>query len=145
MRLTRYTDYAMRSLIFIATRSERLSSISEIADAYGISKNHLMKVVNGLVGAGYLESVRGRNGGVRLARDPRDINLGDVVRFTEGGFDLVDCTACVISPACGFNGVLREAFDAFMGVLDRYSLHQLVRDRSQLMLLLPQMSDRSAA
>ena len=138
MRLTRYTDYAMRSLIFIATRSERLSSISEIADAYGVSKNHL-------VGAGYLESVRGRNGGVRLARDPRDINLGDVVRFTEGGFDLVDCTACVISPACGFNGALREAFDAFMGVLDRYSLHQLVRDRSQLMLLLPQMSDRSVA
>src|SRR3546814_18904955 len=83
---------------------------------------HLMKVVNDLVKAGYLESVRGRFGGIRLARPPESINIGEDVRHTEDGFDLVDCGNCVIAPACGLTGVLHEGLVAFMRVLDRYTL-----------------------
>jgi Rrf2 family nitric oxide-sensitive transcriptional repressor len=85
-----------------------------------------MKVVNDLVNAGYLESVRGRFGGIRLARPPAEINVGAVIRHTEEGFDLVDCGACVIAPACGFTGALGRALGAFMGVLDGYTLADLI-------------------
>ncbi len=129
MRLTRYTDYAMRVLLYLAARPDRLCSISEIAGAYGISQNHLMKVVSDLVGAGYLESVRGRSGGVRLARPPSEINIGAVVRHTEDGFDLVDCGSCVIAPACGLTGALAQALTAFMKVLDGYTLENLTSRR----------------
>ena len=129
MRLTRYTDYAMRVLLYLAARPDRLCSISEIASAYGISQNHLMKVVSDLVGAGYLESVRGRSGGVRLARPPSEINIGAVVRHTEDGFDLVDCGSCVIAPACGLTGALAQALTAFMKVLDGYTLENLTSRR----------------
>lgn len=105
MRLTRYTDFAMRVLLYLGRQPERLASIAEIAGAYAISQNHLMKVVNDLVNAGYLESVRGRNGGIRLARAPDEINVGALVRHTEGGFDLVDCESCLIAPACGLTSV----------------------------------------
>ncbi|MND91643.1 HTH-type transcriptional repressor NsrR [compost metagenome] len=129
MRLTRYTDYAMRVLLYLAARPDRLCSISEIAGAYGISQNHLMKVVSDLVGAGYLDSVRGRSGGVRLARLPSEINIGAVVRHTEDGFDLVDCGSCVIAPACGLTGALAQALSAFMKVLDGYTLENLTSRR----------------
>jgi Rrf2 family nitric oxide-sensitive transcriptional repressor len=129
MRLTRYTDYAMRVLLYLAARPDRLCSISEIAGAYGISQNHLMKVVSDLVGAGYLDSVRGRSGGVRLARPPSEINIGAVVRHTEDGFDLVDCGSCVIAPACGLTGALAQALTAFMKVLDGYTLESLTSRR----------------
>lgn len=122
MRLTRYTDYAMRVVLFLGSRPDRLCSIAEIARAYAISQNHLMKVVNDLVNAGYLQSVRGRAGGVRLARSPADINIGALVRHTEGDFDLVECATCIISPACGLTGVFDEALGAFLRVLDRYTL-----------------------
>ena len=129
MRLTRYTDYAMRVLLYLAARPDRLCSISEIAGAYGISQNHLMKVVSDLVGAGYLDSVRGRSGGVRLARPPAEINIGAVVRHTEDGFDLVDCGSCIIAPACGLTGALGQALAAFMKVLDGYTLENLMSKR----------------
>lgn len=129
MRLTRYTDYAMRVLLYLAARPDRLCSIAEIAGAYGISQNHLMKVVSDLVGAGYLDSVRGRSGGVRLARPPAEINIGAVVRHTEDGFDLVDCGSCVIAPACGLTGALAQALSAFMKVLDGYTLESLTSRR----------------
>ena len=132
MRLTRYTDYAMRVLLYLAARPDRLCSISEIAGAYGISQNHLMKVVSDLVGAGYLESVRGRSGGVRLARPPAEINIGAVVRHTEDGFDLVDCGSCIIAPACGLTGALAQALSAFMKVLDGYTLENLTSRRLDL-------------
>ena len=132
MRLTRYTDYAMRVLLYLAARPDRLCSISEIAGAYGISQNHLMKVVSDLVGAGYLDSVRGRSGGVRLARPPAEINVGAVVRHTEDGFDLVDCGSCVIAPACGLTGALAQALSAFMKVLDGYTLENLTSRRMDL-------------
>jgi Rrf2 family nitric oxide-sensitive transcriptional repressor len=127
MRLTRYTDYAMRVLLYLGTRPEKeLAPISEISHAYDISQNHLMKVVNDLVNAGYLESVRGRFGGIRLARPPVEINVGEVIRHTEEGFDLVDCGACLIAPACGLTGALAKAMGAFMSALDGFTLADLI-------------------
>lgn len=135
MRLTRYTDYAMRVLLYLAARPDRLCSISEVTRAYGISQSHLMKVVNDLVNAGYLASVRGRFGGIRLARAPALINVGEVIRHTEDGFDLVDCGSCIIAPACGLTGALGAALDAFMKVLDGYSLEDLMVRRADMAAL----------
>ncbi|MDB5687009.1 MAG: nsrR [Rhizorhabdus sp.] len=135
MRLTRYTDYAMRVLLYVGARTDRLSSIGEISRAYGISQNHLMKVVNDLVRAGYLASARGRFGGIRLGIPADRINLGAVVRHTEDGFELVDCGTCVIAPACGLTGVLAEAMGAFMDVLDRYTLADLLAKRTDMVAL----------
>jgi Rrf2 family nitric oxide-sensitive transcriptional repressor len=140
MRLTRYTDYALRVLTHLGAHSDRLCSIAEIARAYSISQNHLMKVVNDLAKAGFVESVRGRGGGIRLARPPAEIGLGTVVRHTEEGFDLVDCVGCVIAPACGITGVLREALGAFMAVLDRYTLEDLMQRRTDIAALLTGIS-----
>lgn len=131
MRLTRYTDYALRVLMHVAARPERLSSISEIARTYGISHNHLMKVVHDLRKEGYVAAVRGRSGGIRLARNPAEINVGQVVRHTEEGFDLVDCGSCLIAPACGLNGVLQQALGAFMAVLDSHTLADLLTNRAE--------------
>lgn len=135
MRLTRYTDYAMRVLLYLGAQPEKVCSISEIARAYGISQNHLMKVAHDLGKAGYIEGVRGRSGGVRLAKPADEINVGDVVRQTEEGFELVECGTCVIAPACGLTGALDEALAAFMAVLDRYTLSDLLKKRSKLMRL----------
>ncbi len=122
MRLTRYSDYAMRVLLYLAQRPERVCSIAEISRAYGISHNHLMKVVNDLVNSGFLASVRGRNGGIRLARSPEEINVGALIRHTEDEFDLVGCGTCIIAPSCGLTSILDEAVMAFLAVLGRYSL-----------------------
>jgi Rrf2 family nitric oxide-sensitive transcriptional repressor len=129
MKLTRYTDYALRVLMHLAARPDRLASIGEMARVYRISHNHLMKVVHELRKAGYLNAVRGRSGGVRLAMLPSEINVGAVVRQTEGGFDLVDCGSCLISPACRLTGLLHDALSAFMAVLDAVSLADLVEGR----------------
>lgn len=126
MRLTRYTDYAMRVLLYLGSRPDQLCSIAEISQAYGISQNHLMKVVNDLVRETYLESVRGRSGGVRLGRPADAINVGAVIRHTEDGFDLVDCASCLIAPACGLSCALNEALSAFFSVLDGYTLADLL-------------------
>ncbi|HTQ70336.1 MAG TPA: Rrf2 family transcriptional regulator, partial [Acidocella sp.] len=91
MRLTRFTDYAVRVMLYLAAHEDRLCSIAEIAKSYGISQNHLMKVVSDLAGAGYVQSLRGRGGGIRLARAATDINIGQMVRHTEGKVDLVGC------------------------------------------------------
>lgn len=132
MRLTRYTDYALRVLLYLGARTEGLSSIATISRAYGISQNHLMKVVNDLANAGYVASVRGRSGGIRLGRDPADINIGQVVRHTEDSFQVVDCATCVIAPVCGLTCALDDAVAAFLGVLDRYTLADLMHRRGEL-------------
>lgn len=132
MKLTRYTDYAMRVLIHVGTHDGRLSSIAEIARTYGISQNHLMKVVQDLGRAGFIDTLRGRNGGLRLGRPADQINIGALVRHTEGGFDLVDCSACRIATACGLPKVLAEATRAFLDVLDRYTLAEVLDRRSDL-------------
>ncbi len=136
MKLTLFTDYSIRVLLYLATRPDRRCSIAEIAQAYRISQNHLMKVVNDLARSGYIDSVRGRGGGIRLGQPPEEINISTLVRHTEEGFDLVDCPSCVIAPACGMTGVLKEAVSAFLDVLDRYSLADLMQKRGKLGQLL---------
>ena len=135
MRLTRYTDYALRVLIYLGARPDALCSIAEISRAYDISQNHLMKVVNDLVNAGYLASARGRFGGIKLARSAVEINVGAVIRHTEDGFDLVDCGECIIAPACGLTGALRQALAAFLNVLDGYTLADLITKPAELGML----------
>lgn len=135
MRLTRYSDYAMRVLLHLGAEPDRMASIGSIAKAYGISRNHLMKVVHDLGKAGFVESVRGRSGGIRLARSPEKINLGEVLRHTEDGFDLVDCTQCIIAPACGMTAVVHEALGAFLAVFDRYSLADILGRKADLLAI----------
>ena len=141
MRLTVYTDYALRVLMYVAVRHEPLPTIGQIADAYQISRNHLMKVVYELGQAGYLETVRGKNGGLRLARRPEEIVLGRLVRETEPDMALVPCfdpinAKCAITPACRLRGALAEARTAFLAVLDAYSLADLVSNGEPLRQLL---------
>lgn len=141
MQLTAYTDYALRVLIFLVVHEDRLVTIAEMASAYGISKNHLMKIVHQLGQEGFIETVRGRGGGLKLGTSPERLKLGDIVRKTESHFHLVECfdqptNRCPISPACGLAGVLAEARDAFLAVLDRYSVADIVQERSALIRLL---------
>jgi Rrf2 family nitric oxide-sensitive transcriptional repressor len=145
MRLKGYTDYALRVLMHLAAKPDRLASISEMARTYRISHNHLMKVVHDLRKEGFLDAVRGRSGGVRLARPAAEISVGQVVRHTEGGFDLVDCGSCVIAPACSLTAALHEARKAFMQVLDGYSLADLVADRQRGLRELLESFERPAA
>jgi len=141
VRLTVYTDFSLRVLMFLALRDDRLATIAEIAKAYGISKNHLMKVAYQLGLAGYVETVRGKGGGLRLARRPQDIVLGEVVRRTEPDMALVPCFApddasCVIFPSCALRAALSGARDAFLAALDEHTLADLVRPRAPLQKLL---------
>lgn len=130
MRLTNFSDYALRVLLYAAARNDTLITIEETARVYRISRAHLMKVVNQLTRAGYLTAVRGRSGGLELAMSPDKIRLGDVVRATEPDFALVECFApdnrCLITPRCRLRGVLKEALAAFIETLDRYTLADLV-------------------
>ncbi len=136
MKLTRYTDYALRVMIHLGVHRDGLCSIAEIARAYDISHNHLMKVVQDLAAAGFVEAVRGRNGGLRLGRAPEEINLGALVRHTECGFALVDCSNCAIRPACTLPAILAEATRAFIAVLDKYTVAELLNHRDQLQAIL---------
>lgn len=144
MRLTRYSDYAMRVLLYLAARDDRLCSIAEMAAAYGISRNHLMKVLHDLGRAGYVTSVRGRAGGYRLARPADEINVGALLRDTEDGFDLVDCPNCRIAPGCGLSPVLGEALAAFFAVLDGCTLADLTRRKPDFRQLVVSLAPVSA-
>lgn len=130
MRLTNFSDYALRVLMLAAAQADRLITIEETAVVYGISRAHLMKVVNQLTRAGFLKAVRGRSGGLTLARASGQINLGDVLRATEPDFTLVECfTAdnnCMLTPRCRLRGVLNEALSAFIVTVERYTLADLV-------------------
>lgn len=141
MQLTRYSDYAVRVLLYLALAPERLVTIDEVAAGYGISRAHLTKVAHELGRRGYLEAVRGRSGGLRLGRPAEAIRLGALIRETEPSLALVECFradgACAIEPACGLRPVLDEALAAFLAVLDRYTLADLVvRRRTPLARLL---------
>lgn len=140
MRLTIYTDYALRVLMYVALYPERRPTIAEIAGHYGISRNHVMKVVHQMGVAGYIETLRGQAGGMRLARPSREIIVGEVVRRTEPDMDLVPCfdaarAVCVITPACKLRAALHQARGAFLAVLDGYSLDDLVANRDALTAL----------
>ena len=126
MQLTRFTDYAMRIVLYLGVRGEDVASVAEIADSYGISRNHLAKVAQKLAGNGIVEATRGRNGGLRLNKPPSEINLGQLVRTLEPDMQLVDCIGCLIAPVCGIPKPLAEATNAFLKVLDGYSLNQLI-------------------
>ncbi len=130
MQLTNFSDYALRVLMYAAAQGDRLITIKETADVYSISRAHLMKVANQLTRAGYLKAVRGRSGGLALAKRPNRIKLGDVLRATEPDFALAECfgtdNRCLITPRCRLRGVLREALAAFVGTLDRYTLADLI-------------------
>jgi Rrf2 family nitric oxide-sensitive transcriptional repressor len=136
MQLTRYTDYALRVLIYLAHKDDELATIGEIAGAYGVSENHLMKIVHDLGKLGYIITVRGKGGGIRLGRAPEKINLGEVVRNTEETLHVVECLAddyaggCRLAPTCRLKGVLQEAHDAFFEHLDRYTLQDLIAKRT---------------
>jgi Rrf2 family transcriptional regulator, nitric oxide-sensitive transcriptional repressor len=136
MRLTAFTDYTLRTLIYLALRPDRLVTISDIATAYDVSANHMMKVVHQLAQTGDIATVRGQRGGLRLARAPEAINLGSVVRRTEPDLDLVTCFGegqrCVIQEGCVLQHALDEALQAFLGVLDGYTLADLVAPRQAL-------------
>lgn len=141
MRLTVYTDYALRLLMYLAVKDDGLATIAEVAGSYGISKNHLMKVAHQLGMAGYVDTVRGRGGGLRLAKPVAAINLGDVVRHTEPDMALVSCFKpidgpCAIKPCCVLRRALARAGSAFLDVLDGYSLDDLVKPRTPLRSLL---------
>ena len=127
MQLTRHSDYALRLLIYLARIGDRRAQIAEVAEAQAISRTHLMKIANELAHAGFIEAVRGRGGGIRLARAADAINLGDVIRRTEPGCALIDCTGCRLRGICTLPGVLDEAKAAFHAVLARYTLADLIR------------------
>ncbi|MFN2337809.1 MAG: Rrf2 family transcriptional regulator [Gammaproteobacteria bacterium] len=134
MKLTSFSDYSLRVLIYLAVRDDSLATIGEIAESYDISRNHLMKVVHHLGVLGYLETVRGKHGGVRLAMEPKDINIGSLLRETEHTTSLVECfdpevSHCTIESACALRGMMHQALAGFFGVLDGYTLADVLRNR----------------
>lgn len=137
MRLTAFTDYSLRVLIWLASDPGRRSTVAEVADRFDIKENHLTKVVHFLGRAGLIETIRGKGGGFTLAQPATDIVLGDVVRQTEGAAVPAECFDadgghCIIAAACHLRGVLQEAVEAFYVVLDGYTLADLVRNRDEL-------------
>ncbi len=131
MKLTSFTDYTLRTLMYLGISQDRLVTISDIAELHLISKNHLMKVVHQLGMSGMVETVRGRNGGLRLKVDPAALNIGAIVRQTETDFYMAECfnresNTCVCSPACELKKVLGSATAAYLAVLDSISLHDLI-------------------
>lgn len=137
MRMTFHTDYALRMLIYVGLRPDGACTVNEIASAYGLSRNHLLKVAQTLRRLGVIETTRGRAGGIRLARAPERINVGALVRATEEDFSLVECMlgaggSCVITRACMLKGVFAEALAAYLAVLDRYTLADMLRNRAAL-------------
>lgn len=141
MKLTTFSDYTLRVLMFLAINQDRLATIPEIAAAYGISENHLMKVVHQLARSGVIETVRGKGGGVRLAREPGEIRLGQIVQASEGNAPIVECLShdrntCCIAPACRLTPILVHAFEALYAYLDQYTLVDLVGTPRKLNALL---------
>lgn len=137
MRLTTFSDYTLRVLIYLALDHPALATIPVIAAAYGISENHLMKVVHQLARSGVIESLRGKGGGIRLARPPEEIRLGQVIKLSEGAAPIVEClgeeeSACAIAPVCRLSGILARAFASLYDVLDEYTLADLVGNRRAL-------------
>ncbi|MFV8829974.1 Rrf2 family transcriptional regulator [Alkalihalobacterium sp. APHAB7] len=141
MQLTTYTDYSLRVLLYLGTLSDdKLASIKEISSAYGISNNHLSKIVFELGKLGLIETIRGRNGGIKLAKSPSEINIGSVVRQTED-LEVVECfdaerNMCMISSGCRLKHVLNEAMKAYLQVLDQYTLEDMLVNKDFLRSLL---------
>ena len=144
MQLTQFSDYALRILLYLGTHDpqpgERLPALADIGRAYRISYNHLSKVAQQLAALGFIDAMRGRTGGVRLARPPAQINLGAVVRATESHFNLVECfdpatNTCPIASVCGLTRALLEARDQFLAALDHYTLADVLHHKPELIRL----------
>lgn len=137
MRLSSFSDYSLRVLMYLGVQTDRLATIAEIAAAHDISRSHLMKVVHQLGCGGYIETLRGKGGGLRLAHEPQEIVIGQVIRHTESDFALVECfgekTSCRIQGACCLPAILDEALKAMFLVLDGYTLADLLRSPHGLM------------
>jgi Rrf2 family transcriptional regulator, nitric oxide-sensitive transcriptional repressor len=137
MRLTNYSDYSLRVLIYLANvPNKNLVNIKDIAESYDISKNHLMKIIYNLGKMGYIETIRGRNGGIRLAKLPSEINIGELLRKTEEDFYIVECfehnNTCVITPVCSLKHIFNKALDQFLHVLDQYTIEDVVKNNAML-------------
>ena len=139
MRLTSFTDYSLRMLIYLAASGEESATIREISQRYGVSRNHLMKVGQALSQKGYLIALRGKNGGLRMKMSPAEINIGTLVREMENDMALAECLGennqCILTPACRLKFVLLEALDAFFEVLDAYTLEDILPGRKQAELV----------
>ena len=143
MRLTTFTDYTVRVLIYLGINQDRLATVAELAENYDISRNHLTKVVHFLGQLGYVETLRGKGGGIKLACSPEEINIGQLVQEAEKKTIIVECfnqesSQCKIMPACRLIGILNEAQHAFFAVLDQYTLHDLIVDPGSLHKLIEQ-------
>lgn len=141
MQLTQHTDYAFRILVALGVAAPASLSAGEISEAYGISVHHVLKIIQRLAGLGYVETLRGRGGGARLAVEPLSIRLGELVRQTEPDLGVVACLQeegepCVIEPVCGLRSVLRQATEAFLATLDQYTLADVMRSKRGLVRLL---------
>ncbi|MEW7865995.1 Rrf2 family transcriptional regulator [Aeromonas diversa] len=142
MRLTSYTDFGLRALLYLATLPEgELSSVGKVSALYDVSRNHMVKVINQLVKLGYLGSQRGKNGGIWLAVKPAGVNVGAVIRELEGNLDGIDCGSpvCHIVSVCLLKGALKEAMSAFLRVMDGYTLEDLLANRSELQQVFGQL------
>jgi Rrf2 family nitric oxide-sensitive transcriptional repressor len=142
MQLTHFTDYSLRVLMFLGLHPGRLVTITEIARAFDISHNHLRKVVNYLAVEGLIKSVRGKTGGITLAKEPTSIRIGDVVRLTEAHFNLVECfdanaRHCCIAPVCALRRLLRDGLEQFFAVLNQRTLADLLQSRESYIAVLP--------
>lgn len=139
MRLTTFTDYSLRVLIYLALRDGEHVTIREIADAYGISRNHLMKVVQELSQKGYVTALRGKNGGLQLNRPPAEISIGELVREMENDLALAECLGsnnqCILTPACGLKHILADALQSFFSTLDGYTLEDILPQPQRAALL----------
>jgi Rrf2 family nitric oxide-sensitive transcriptional repressor len=149
MHLTQFSDYSLRLVIYLACHPEQVVSADEVSRAFGISRHHLVKVVQTLTNLGVVEAQRGRGGGMRLAMRPSEINVGWLIRQAEPHFNLLECfdpetNTCPIAPACGLKGLLHRAQQAFLGVLDQSNLDQLLTRRSELVVLLNDSLRRGA-
>ena len=145
MQLTQYTDYSLRVLVYLSMKKEGKSTITELADFYAISRNHLVKVVHHLAQQGLIVTMRGKNGGITLARKPEQIGIGEVVRLTEPNFHLAECfngvnNKCVLTHACNLKSILYEAKKAFLATLDRYTIADIIHHPELLpVLFFPEM------
>jgi Rrf2 family nitric oxide-sensitive transcriptional repressor len=145
MQLTIFTDYGLRSLMYVAAHPERLCSVKEIAEHYGISRNHLVKVVHRLSQLGYIKSTKGKGGGVTLAHAPETLRLGDLVRQLEPNMNLVECfdkntNTCRITSGCDLKHYLMEANNAFIAALNKYSLSDAIRNKALFATIVPPKS-----
>ncbi|SUI90354.1 Rrf2 family transcriptional regulator [Shewanella morhuae] len=144
MQLTRYTDFGVRTLMYLAIQPDRttLFRIAEITQVFDLSPNHISKIVHHLGKLGYLETIRGKMGGFRLGKPASEINLGQLVRSLENSLVAIDCSKpyCRFTPACKLKGVLAQAVAAYLNVLDQYSLLDIVSNRNELLALLPDLS-----